>query len=46
MVAALRSLGCTVREAEQAAESARQSLSRGASDEELVKAALRSFAKK
>src|SRR3989344_21239 len=46
VVAALRSLGCTVREAEQAAELARRNLGRDAKDEDLVKAALRSLAKR
>ena len=45
VVAALCSLGCTLGEAKKAAASARKSLGGGASDEDLVKAALRTLAK-
>lgn len=44
VVEALRSLGCSLAEARKAATSARQSLGGQATDEELVKEALRSFA--
>ena len=45
VLAALCSLGCTLGEARKAAAAARKSLEDGASDEEVVKAALRSMAK-
>jgi len=45
VIAALCALGCTMGEAKKAASTARKQLGEGASDEELVKAALRSIAK-
>lgn len=45
VVAALASLGCSLNEAKRAAARARKALGEHASDEELVKAALRSMAK-
>jgi len=45
VVAALCSLGCTINEAKKAAAAARKKLGDTATDEELVKAALRSMAK-
>lgn len=43
--AALMALGCTPQEAKKAAAKARKELGKGASDEDLVKSALRSMAK-
>jgi holliday junction DNA helicase RuvA len=43
--AALMALGCTPQEAKKAAAKARKDLGKGASDEDLVKSALRSMAK-
>ena len=43
--AALMSLGCTPQEAKKAAAKARKELGKKASDEDLVKSALRSMAK-
>lgn len=45
VIAALMALGCTSQEAKKAATKARESLGKGAKDEDLVKAALRSLAK-
>ncbi len=45
VVAALCSLGCTLGEAKKAAAAARRNLGEGASDEDLVKAALRTLSK-
>ncbi|MBI5093650.1 MAG: Holliday junction branch migration protein RuvA [Candidatus Hydrogenedentes bacterium] len=46
VIAALCSLGCTLGEARKAAATARKQLGDGASDEDLVKAALRSIARR
>lgn len=45
VIAALCALGCTMAEAKRAAAKARKELGAGASDEDLVKAALRSLAR-
>jgi Holliday junction DNA helicase RuvA len=45
VIAALCSLGCTINEAKRAAAAARKQLGKDATDEDLVKAALRSMAK-
>jgi Holliday junction DNA helicase RuvA len=45
VIAALCSLGCTLGEAKRAAAAARKKLGEGASDEDLVRAALQSMAK-